>query len=74
MYYSFILFYLLLSFLYFINIKIFASILEKIYQNASSKNRKNIKETKVLIESRKKIYIILTWPLYEIYLLINKNE
>ena len=49
-------------------------IVEKIYQNANSKNRANIKKIKSLIETRKRIYIVLFWPIYEIYLTIFRNE
>jgi len=74
MYYSFIAFYLLTCFLYFRMLTIENQIVEKIYQNANSKNRANIKKIKSLIETRKRIYIVLFWPIYEIYLTIFRNE
>lgn len=49
-------------------------ILEKIYQNANSKNRSNIKKFKDLIKSRKRLQIVLFWPVYEIYLAISSDE
>ena len=49
-------------------------IVEKMYQNATSKNRSNIKKIKNSIELRKKIYIVLIWPLYEIYLATFSDE
>jgi len=55
MYYSFVAFYLLTCFLYFRMLVIKNQIVEKIYQNANSKNRANIKKIKSLIETRKRI-------------------
>ena len=74
MYYSFIVFYFLTCFLYFRMLSIKNQIVEKMYQNATSKNRSNIKKIKNSIELRKKIYIVLIWPLYEIYLATFSDE
>ena len=74
MYYSFILFYLLTCWLYFCTFQSVYKVVEKIHQNATSKNRTSIKQIKTSIEARNKVYFALLWPLYELYLLINKNE
>ena len=74
MYYSFIIFYFLTCFLYFSILSINSRIVDKIYQNATSKNRLNIKKIKSLIDARKKFYAILLWPLCEIYLKIFSDE
>ena len=74
MYYSFIAFYFLTCFLYFRILTIENKILEKIYQNASSKNRSNIKELKDLIKSRKRLQVVLFWPVYEVYLAMFSDE
>ena len=49
---------------------------KKMYQNATSKSRTNIKKINTSIENRKKLVIVLFWPFYEAYLLMisNKNE
>lgn len=74
MYYNFILFYLLLGFLYFCTFKSIHEIVEKLYQNATSKNRTSLKKLKESITLRKKIIFALIWPVYEVYLLIKKDE
>ena len=74
MYYSFILFYLLTCWLYFCTLQLVYSVVKKIHQNATSKNRTSIKEIKDSISSRKKAALCLLWPFYEAYLFINKNE
>ncbi len=74
MYYSFILVYLLTSFLYFCVFNSIFKIVEKIHQNATSKNRTDIKKIKDSIFTRKRKAAALVWPFYEFYLLIGKNE
>tara|TARA_B100000524_G_scaffold289242_1_gene164252 strand:- start:81 stop:251 length:171 start_codon:yes stop_codon:yes gene_type:complete len=49
-------------------------IIEKIYQNANSKNRSNIKKVENSIQLRKRFGVILFWPFYEIYLAIFNDE
>jgi len=74
MYYSLILFYLLLSFLYYCVFKSISVIIEKLYQNATSKNRTNLKKLKESVALRKNVIFVLLWPIYEVYHLIKKDE
>ena len=74
MYYSFAIFYFLTCFLYFRMLTIKKQIIEKIYQNANSKNRSNIKKVENSIQLRKRFGVILFWPFYEIYLAIFNDE
>jgi hypothetical protein len=50
------------------------SLIEQLYQNATSKNREKLKKIKNTVEKRNKVYIILFWPLYELYSMILRNE
>lgn len=72
--YNLLLLYLIVCFLYRITINFIYDISNCIYQNASSKNRVQIKSIKEKIQFRKKIYIVFIWPLYELYFLAFKNE
>ena len=74
MYYSLILTYLLTSFLYFCVFNTISKIVEKMHQNATSKNRTAIKKIKESTSLRKRKIAALTWPFYEVYLMIGKNE
>jgi len=74
MYYSFILLYFLLCHLYFCTLNTINQVTKKMYQNATSKNRTDIKKINASIENRKKIIIVLFWPFYETYLLMSKNK
>lgn len=60
-------FYLLTCLLYRAVLKNIEKLVEKIYQNATSKNRNEIKKIKESIVTRRKIYVSLFWPLYEAY-------
>lgn len=64
--------YFLITILYFFIIKMIEQIYELIYQNSSSKNRNYVDTIRQKIIRRSRFYIVVIWPIYEIYLYLRK--
>jgi len=70
----FLSFYIFLCFQYYTVFHFQNTLLEVMYQNASSKNRNEIKNIKTKVEKKIKLHIVLFWPVFEIYFFIKRKK
>jgi hypothetical protein len=71
---TFIIFYTITCLQYFFSLNFQKKLLEVMYQNASSKNRIEIKSIKMIVERKSQLYVILLWPIFETYFFIKKRK